>query len=376
MKKFITPIFLFVIMCGSFFNNFSFNNCYAINERQIVFIYDGYELGLCEDDIISNSPFLEKFTSREMLKRLHNMGFSPYQCLLYVYPEIDNAIYDICKKFNTDPINSSIVVDSGNAIATVDQVGRRVDVEQIYLDLFYSCLENSGDIVVNINIEDIFPVVTKERNLELTNLKSTFVTYINGINQEGRIHNISRALSMFNGLEIKSGEVISFNEIVGDTTKENGYELAKVIINGKYTEDFGGGVCQAATTLYNAALIAGLSVESVSPHSLKVGYVLGSFDAMVSNYSDLKIRNPYDNSVFIYTYATDFECGVKIFGEVNEFRIERRNEKLEFDEEEFPNVNYKSEGYLDYFIGDELIKSEKIRKDTYFKIKTEETSSV
>ena len=104
--------------------------------------------------------------------------------------------------------------------------------------------------------------------------------------------------------------------------------------------------------------------------------MLGSFDAMVSNYSDLVIKNPYDTPVYIHTYATPNECGVKIFGELNEYEIIRRNERIDFDETEFPEISYKSEGYLDYIKNGVLEKSERIRKDTYYKVKLENNESL
>ena len=164
------------------------------------------------------------------------------------------------------------------------------------------------------------------------------------------------------------GEKLSFNEIAGETNAENGYALAKVILNGKYEEDYGGGVCQVASTLYNSALIAGLDIERVAPHSLKVGYVAGSFDAMVATgLSDLVIRNPFDSPIYIHAYATDAECGFKIYGAKNEYDIVRRTEVIDIDEEEAEKIAFKSEGYLDYYKDGELVQTKRIRKDKYKK---------
>lgn len=372
MKKIITPIFLIFVLF-SVFNSQNFCVVFGFERNnEIVIAYNDLQFIYSESELMEDGKFSQKFSSNEILKKVYSMGFSPYQCISYVYPKFDGVVCDICKSINKEPIDSKVLVDSGVAKITKEQIGERVDTQKLYDDLFYELISDSARIEVEIQVVKIEPVVTETQNQNLTNLKSSFVTYINGNNQEGRIHNIKRAMSCFNGLEIKPQETLSFNNIVGETTEANGYALAKVILNGKYTEDYGGGVCQVATTIYNSALLAGLDVEKVRPHSLKVGYVLGSFDAMVSQYSDLVIKNPYDTSVYLHTYASDYECGVKIFGTENIYRIERRNEKIEFSEEEFPDVSYKSEGYLDYFLEDKLIKSEKIRKDTYYKVKIEE----
>ena len=169
---------------------------------------------------------------------------------------------------------------------------------------------------------------------------------------------------------INPQKTLSFNEIVGERNLKRGYKNAKIISKGRFIDAVGGGVCQVSTTLYNASILAGLEILEVNPHSLKVGYVKGSFDAMVSaGISDLVIENDGEYPVFIHTYATNEECGVKIFGLKNEFTIKPRSEKIEFDEEEFPNVFSKTIGYLDYYKDDILIESKKIRKDTYYKAK-------
>lgn len=367
------PIF-FISLVVIFSFNISFistNTMAQETNKQISLIYNDNVFFLNEKEFQDIKKF--KFSNHELLKKVKNMGFSDEDCVNYVYPNLKLKINEICEKINKEAISSSISVESGAPIVNKEQVGEVVNLDCLYNDLF-TCLLLNKNAEIEIKVDKINPDILLEDNLMLTNEKSSFTTYINGVNQEGRIQNIKRALEQFNGMVIMPNESVSFNKTIGETTKENGYSLAKVILNGKYTDDYGGGVCQAATTLYNSALIAGLEIEKVRPHSLKVGYVLGSFDAMVSaGVSDLVIKNPYKTPVFVHTYSTDAECGVKIFGEQNEFEIKRRNEKVEFDETEFPEISYKSEGFLDYFKNGELIKSQKIRQDAYKKVKVEES---
>ena len=78
----------------------------------------------------------------------------------------------------------------------------------------------------------------------------------------GRAHNVALAASRLNGRAIAPGEVLSFNACAGARTEGNGYRAAPVILEGKFVSGVGGGVCQVSTTLYNAALLAGLSVAA------------------------------------------------------------------------------------------------------------------
>lgn len=120
--------------------------------------------------------------------------------------------------------------------------------------------------------------------------------------KENRIHNIRLAIQQVNGYVMKSGETVSFNELVGPTTPENGFVKATVYIDGQETEDYGGGICQLSSTLYNAAMEAGLEIVERHPHKGgTVHYVPEGRDATVSYGGvDLKIKNtkPFPVKIF------------------------------------------------------------------------------
>ncbi|MDE6586155.1 MAG: VanW family protein [Clostridia bacterium] len=138
-----------------------------------------------------------------------------------------------------------------------------------------------------------------EEVIDETQKLSSFTTYFDGSNLN-RVSNIRLAAAKLNGTVLKGGEILSFNTTVGERTKKHGFLPAKIIENGEFTEGVGGGVCQVSTTLYNCALLAGLKVEEYHPHSLAVGYVPPSRDAMVSGIScDLKLKNVSEKPVYI-----------------------------------------------------------------------------
>lgn len=369
MRKIISiPIFFIIVFCI----------CLPVkpeivaraeNLREIVLVYEERQYAILESEIIGDNTKVFRFSSQELLIKVFEMGFTPSQSLRYVYPGLGAKINEISTEINSPVRDASLDVSGGNAKVIEERDGILVDRERLEKMLFYGLASGEVLIKINIPIIKINPVRTTNEVKKLTAEKSRFITYINGSNQEGRIHNIKQATKVLNGVCIMPNETLSFNSLVGDTTRENGYELAKVIIKGKYEEDYGGGVCQVATTLYNSALLAGLEVVKVRPHTLKVGYVAGSFDAMVSfGGSDLVIKNPYSTPIFIYGNATDYDCEFKIFGAPNEYEIKRRAEKIDFSEEEFPEVSYKSEGYLDYYKDGIIINSKKIRTDSYKKV--------
>ncbi|OGG24237.1 hypothetical protein A3A79_03555 [Candidatus Gottesmanbacteria bacterium RIFCSPLOWO2_01_FULL_43_11b] len=121
----------------------------------------------------------------------------------------------------------------------------------------------------------------------------------------GRVHNIVLAASRINGVLIKPGEVFSFNDTVGDISAATGYQSAYIIKDGRTVLGDGGGVCQVSTTLFRAALAAGLPVIERYAHAYRVHfYEDGGFkpglDATVysPNY-DLKFTNNTNNYILI-----------------------------------------------------------------------------
>ena len=71
-----------------------------------------------------------------------------------------------------------------------------------------------------------------------------------------RSTNIAIATRTINGTIILPGEIFSYNKVLGNTTKEKGYQLGGAYVGGKVVQAYGGGICQVSTTLYNAVLYA------------------------------------------------------------------------------------------------------------------------
>ena len=207
---------------------------------------------------------------------------------------------------------------------------------------------------------------------------SSYTTYYNQ-EDKGRSKNIAIAASLISGVTLQAYGEFSFNATVGKRTAEAGFKQAKIIINGEYVEGVGGGVCQVSTTLYNAALKAGLQVIEYHPHSLRVGYVAPSRDAMVSSSSDLKIFNPYDFPV--YLSAEVFSGGLRVlfYGKNEGYRYEITSHILgeiappepiikEGEKEEIirsPQNGIKSEAYLECYKGNSLLFRKRLRTDEY-----------
>ena len=119
-----------------------------------------------------------------------------------------------------------------------------------------------------------------------------------------RNYNIRKAAKNFEGLVVKPGQIISFNDLNGEASLINGYREAPTQVNGKIVMGEGGGICQLTTTLYNAVVQAGLEVLERHEHEVPVRYVNAGQDATVAfGFLDFVFKNSLDYAVKIVTLA-------------------------------------------------------------------------
>lgn len=297
--------------------------------------------------------------------------------------KMPEVLSEICRKESIAPKNARVGFkpNSEKKFSVIkESYGITADYDKLVSDVL-SCLSVGGG-TVSISYQVAKPkIYEKDISLDIYKRSSFSTSYINSTME--RSENIAIATAMINGAVVKSGETFSFNETVGKRSADKGYKNAKVIIDGKFKDGIGGGICQVSTTLYNAVLLAGLDIVTVSPHSLAVSYVDASFDAMVSyGGSDFKFKNNTGSDIYIEGFTKARELSFIIYGKKLKCAYRSESVIIEktpftrktiynplFDENEYvvkqqgkPGV--KSQGYL--------IKTENgattrtlIRKDSY-----------
>jgi vancomycin resistance protein VanW len=113
--------------------------------------------------------------------------------------------------------------------------------------------------------------------------------------------NARRAASKIDGMVVDPGNEFSFNATVGGWSADRGYLKAPVSYDGVLIDDYGGGVCETSTTVYNAALLAGLTILERHPHTFAPSYAPVGRDAAVAYPGiDLRVRNVYDYPLTIH----------------------------------------------------------------------------
>jgi len=158
---------------------------------------------------------------------------------------------------------------------------------------------------------------------------ATFRTSFEG-RTEGQRLNATKAARALNGTIIPAGSTFSFNQRVGSWTRERGFVRAPVSLGGVLVPSWGGGVCQVSTTLYVAALLAGLEVLERHYHEVAPSYVPKGMDAAVAYWvADLRFRNPFPFPVQIRFEVGENQLTCRVIGFMTS-RQERDWKRLKF----------------------------------------------
>lgn len=156
---------------------------------------------------------------------------------------------------------------------------------------------------VEITPETIIPNVTVDQLKAQYSLRSSVSTPISSRSSESRTNNIRRSFEKLNGYVWEPGKKFSFNNVVGKRTVANGFSEAVEYAYGNEVMGIGGGVCQASTTVYQAAVMAGLEIIHREPHSDSVSYTPYGQDATVywegKRQIDLVLRNNTDAPIYL-----------------------------------------------------------------------------
>lgn len=134
-----------------------------------------------------------------------------------------------------------------------------------------------------------------------------------------RVYNIQLGASRINGAMIKPGEVFSFDDTVGDISGASGYKPGYIISHGRTVLDDGGGICQVSTTVYRAALNAGLPIVARTAHAYRVHYYEEDsgpgLDATIfSPTVDLQFKNDTPANILIQAYVKGNQLFVDFYG--------------------------------------------------------------
>ncbi len=240
---------------------------------------------------------------------------------------VDAAIKKAAEYFDVQPVNARVTSfdpDAAEKFTYADgSNGFLLDHEELENKIknILDQEEKTGSFSIE-TVETPYEVTLDEIKAN-TKLIASHATYCN--NSAASISNMQLAIRAASGTVIEPGKTFSFNEMTGDTTNgnmhyydngtEGSYVPSTAYSHGEVVQDYGGGICQASTTIFLCALKAGMQVEERHAHMYASSYADYGLDATV-DYGNLDMRftNAFEFPVYIATYVYDGQIMVEMYG--------------------------------------------------------------
>lgn len=285
----------------------------TISARQIDLGYDedllaqqAYSVGRSSDTLANISLLLQAYMDSVRLP-------AAYQ---YSEEKLDKLLSPLRDDIDIKPIEAVFTIKNNRVTEfQLPKNGKAVDMPKLKKEILSKmdsvALSNTPQkITIEVPVKTLKPSDGASAQAEKLGIREFIAQGTSHFSHsiENRIFNLTLAASRLNGVLIPPGQVFSFTKTLGDVSSFTGYKQAYVIENGKTVLGDGGGVCQVSTTLFRAALNAGLPIIERNPHAYRVGYYeqdsLPGVDAAIySPTVDLKFKNDTGAHILIRSYA-------------------------------------------------------------------------
>ncbi len=264
----------------------------------------------------------------------------------------DTTLYsDFNKKFITCSKPARVVITS--VTSATDKKSIKVTWEQVPCTGYEIKYSTDKDFDSNVKVIDIFGKTNTKKTIKLDASKKYYVkvrayrrfdnkrktcygkwsvrssnrfsnvyvsystTYYGS--SENRCTNIRIACEMIDGTILQPGDTFSFDAIVGRRTADKGFKEAPVFLSStEHGMSLGGGICQVASTMFNAALYGNLSIVERHQHTQRVGYVpLGRDAALNWGTKNFRFKNNTKYAIKIHITAKDHKLTCKFLTSEN-----------------------------------------------------------
>lgn len=214
-------------------------------------------------------------------------------------------------QLHKEPVNAQEIIENGKISYKEHSNGITFNLDETKF-----LYENSSEKTIKIPLVITKPTVTIDQLIK-DDFADTLATYESTYkeSEKNRTVNVKLAASKINGTILLPGEEFSFNNVVGERTKANGFKVATIYSANQLSQGLGGGICQVSSTLYNVALLADLNIVERKNHQLTVAYVPLGRDATVAWGSiDFRFSNSRNNPVKIVAEANNGVLTVTLLG--------------------------------------------------------------
>jgi len=284
----------------------------ALIDRKVVLVVKKDRFSLTDQDLISFLNFKDSWQKEKMGLWLE----------------------ELARTVNRLPQNASFKFENGRVLEFKPakkglslQTQPSIDLLGEKLNGFL--ISREKQLTINLPLKETSPSIetSSVNDLGIEEAVSQGISFFRG-SIVNRIHNVALAATKINGLLIAPGEIFSFNQAVGDISPATGFKQAYIIKDGKTILGDGGGVCQVSTTLFRAALNAGLEITERRAHAYRVSYYEQNsqpgFDATVfAPSTDLKFKNNTSAHLLIQTQTDKInkKLTVELYGRKDNRKI-------------------------------------------------------
>lgn len=232
------------------------------------------------------------------------------------YTKLNEKLKALTEEMNVKPVDatvSSFDSSTGTFQFKDGKNGLAVEEEKLYADV-KAALEQSPTATVEVPYKEVeFSKTAAQIKSNMQKLGSYSTVSTNNANAN---HNMKLALASANGTVLQPGEIFSFNSTTGNTTNGSlGYKKAGAIVGGKLIDEYGGGICQASTTIYGAAVRSNMKILTRYNHAWPSTYCPIGQDAAVSYGSlDLRFQNTSEYPIYIVAGMSGTKLTVTFYG--------------------------------------------------------------
>lgn len=229
---------------------------------------------------------------------------------------VRTKLLDFAKNINKAPVEPTVLDFNFETLSFEFEDGIKgiaVDEEALFNEVA-AVLNTIKKGTVYVPVEEVGFSETAQDLKERMKLLGTYTTYAD--NTANAEHNMGLALSRCNNSIIPAGSTFSFHGAVGDSMSEGtGFLPAGAWRGGKLVQENGGGICQSATTIYGAALRAGMEIVERYCHLQPSSYCPVGLDATVDYpWLDLRVKNTTDYPMYMVATMIGKELTVSIYG--------------------------------------------------------------
>jgi vancomycin resistance protein YoaR len=236
------------------------------------------------------------------------------------------AVAELTESVDQEAISARFgVAGAGMGGVIPGQDGRVLDVDRSASEVLAALGRRAGgekvpSLALAVDVtEPALTTAAAQEILPQMQLVSSWTTYYVPGDGNGYGANISIGAWDLDGYNIAPGEWFSFWGGIGPVTVERGYTYGGAIINGRSTQGvaLAGGICSTSTTLFNAAMRAGLEIGERTAHYYYIDRYPTGLDATVSIFdnsvTDLTFRNDTQYPIVIRGYGTPGQVTFQIW---------------------------------------------------------------